>query len=46
MLLSPGDISDEVGCYLPYAVFTTGGLVLTITLLASSVGSEGIISFR
>ena len=32
-----GDISDEVGCYLPYAMFTTGGAVLTLTLLGSSV---------
>ena len=33
----PGDISDELGCYLPYAMFTTGGVVVSLTLLASSV---------
>jgi len=30
-----GDLSDEVGCYLPYVLFSTGGVVLTLTLLAS-----------
>ena len=33
----PGDISDELGCYLPYAMFTTGGVVVSLTLLGSSV---------
>jgi len=31
-----GDASDETGCILPYVLFTTGGVVLTITLVASA----------
>ena len=33
----PGDLSDELGCYLPYAMFTTGGVVVSLALLGSSV---------
>ena len=33
----PGDMSDEVGCYLPYVMFSTGGVVLCLTLVGSSV---------
>ena len=32
-----GDISDELGCLLPYAMFTTGGLVVSLVLLGSSL---------
>jgi len=31
-----GDASDETGCYLPYVLFTTGGVVLSLTLVASA----------
>lgn len=31
-----GDASDELGCYLPYVLFTTGGVVLSLTLVASA----------
>jgi len=31
-----GDASDETGCFLPYVLFTTGGVVLTLTLVASA----------
>ncbi|XP_023326438.1 uncharacterized protein LOC111699905 isoform X2 [Eurytemora carolleeae] len=31
-----GDLSDETGCYLPYVLFSTGGVVLTLTLLGSA----------
>jgi len=30
-----GDLSDETGCYLPYVLISTGGVVLSMTLLGS-----------
>ena len=32
----PGDLSDELGCRLPYIMVTTGSLVLGLVALASS----------
>ena len=33
----PGDMSDELGCYLPYVMFSTGGVVLGLTAVLSSL---------
>merc|ERR1719195_1494922 len=32
----PGDLSDEVGCYLPYVMASPGGVVLSLVVAASS----------
>ena len=50
-----GDKSDEVGCYLPYVMFSTGSLVLSLTLVASlvcmyqhhhSMSSQGMTRYK
>ena len=33
----PGDTSDEVGCYLPYIMCSTGALVLAVVLAGTTV---------
>ena len=33
----PGDTSDELGCYLPYIMCSTGALVLAVVLAGTTV---------